>query len=176
MRERTYGTVHPGSRILCNAAADSKGRFYVFGGFGYNTLAYPVTLNDVWRIQLNSNTWIVEGGYSNGCGSFYAPYPAFLSTQTASPISCRLFNGMSLAYTPKKNISLVFTAGYFQDSSQTYLFNDVCRFFPDNHLGPKFPYQCTNNVDSIYYFGRISIRQDGTNFCNISTLTNVFQS
>lgn len=58
----------PGGRSNFSYWTDASGNFWIFGGVGYASLAYPgappspVSLGDLWMFNVGSKTWTWEGG------------------------------------------------------------------------------------------------------------------
>lgn len=50
----------PGARRMAIGAADNSGRFYLFGGNGYDSLDSLGLMNDLWRIYVSSITALQE--------------------------------------------------------------------------------------------------------------------
>ncbi len=47
---------NPGARAAPISWSDGAGNFYLFGGYGYDALT-PGYLSDLWKYNINSNTW-----------------------------------------------------------------------------------------------------------------------
>ena len=74
-----YGTLstpsatnHPGSRHAAATWVDAQGNLWLFGGEGYSNTAALCWLNDLWKydVQTNSWTWVSGSNGSNQIGSY----------------------------------------------------------------------------------------------------------
>jgi N-acetylneuraminic acid mutarotase len=60
----------PGSREYAVSWTDSKGNFWLFGGYGFDSVGMLGYLNDLWEFSISTNQWTWVGGtdlaYGNG--------------------------------------------------------------------------------------------------------------
>ena len=59
----------PGSRSGAAAWTDSKGNFWLFGGYGFDSADHLGDLNDIWEFNPTTNVWTWMGGSSTNSGS-----------------------------------------------------------------------------------------------------------
>ncbi len=52
----------PGARQRCSSWTDSNGDLWLFGGYGYNSIAFSGRLNDLWKYEVSNNTWTWVSG------------------------------------------------------------------------------------------------------------------
>jgi N-acetylneuraminic acid mutarotase len=72
----TYGTLGtpaaaniPGGRYSATAATDSRGNFWLFGGYGYGAGGACCYLSDLWEFSPSTNQWTWMSGDSGGVGA-----------------------------------------------------------------------------------------------------------
>lgn len=53
---------NPGSREIGASWTDQQGNFWIFGGFGFDWSGTYGALNDLWKFEVTSNTWIWING------------------------------------------------------------------------------------------------------------------
>jgi len=101
-----YGTVGtpaagnvPGGRCCMVNWTDNSGRFWLFGGQGYDANGGQGDLNDLWRLDLFTNQWAWMGGSSSppcgGLGCFAAGVYGTLGVPAAGNIPGGLQDAMS---------------------------------------------------------------------------------
>ncbi|HLY75471.1 MAG TPA: fibronectin type III domain-containing protein [Planctomycetota bacterium] len=60
----------PGSRQQASSWTDTKGNFWVFGGFGEDVFSTEGWLNDLWKFDGTNWTWISGGNTANSYGVY----------------------------------------------------------------------------------------------------------
>jgi hypothetical protein len=60
----------PGGREGQSGFADSKGNFWIFGGYGYDVNGHVQYLNDLWRYSAGSWTWMSGDNTGNNQGIY----------------------------------------------------------------------------------------------------------
>ncbi|HTW78720.1 MAG TPA: kelch repeat-containing protein [Terracidiphilus sp.] len=55
---------NPGARFWASSWTDSKGNFWLFGGYGYDSVANLGELNDLWEFNPSTNEWTWISGSS----------------------------------------------------------------------------------------------------------------
>jgi N-acetylneuraminic acid mutarotase len=65
-------TNNPGGRASAASWVDTSGNFWLFGGYGYDAFGDVEFLNDLWKYEVNSNSWIwISGSNSiNASGNY----------------------------------------------------------------------------------------------------------
>jgi N-acetylneuraminic acid mutarotase len=61
----------PGGREGAASWADTKGNFWLFGGYGYDSAGTLVYLNDLWEFSLSTGEWTWMGGSSTVTGTCF---------------------------------------------------------------------------------------------------------
>ncbi len=66
------GTNQPGARAYAVSWKDSSGNFWIFGGYGADSLGDYGALNDLWEYTITGGEWIWQGGSNvNGQSGTY---------------------------------------------------------------------------------------------------------
>jgi N-acetylneuraminic acid mutarotase len=67
-----YGTLgtpaatnNPGGRAQGSTWTDASGNFWLFGGYGYDSVGTPGNLNDLWEFSPATKEWVWMGGISS---------------------------------------------------------------------------------------------------------------
>jgi hypothetical protein len=60
----------PGSRSAAVSWTDSSGKFWLFGGYGYDSAGAMGALNDLWRYSAGQWTWMSGSNLSNQTGTY----------------------------------------------------------------------------------------------------------
>ena len=129
----------PGGRENAASWTDSKGNFWLFGGYGYDLNGSRVYLNDLWEFNPVSGEWAwVSGSDAADVVAGLSPYYGFNNGQPGvygalgSPASENTPGGRAdpVAWTDAKGILWLF-GGYGADSAGVmgYL-NDLWKFDP----------------------------------------------
>ncbi|MGD0832533.1 MAG: kelch repeat-containing protein, partial [Terracidiphilus sp.] len=75
----------PGTRALSVSWTDLSGNLWLFGGFGYDSLANIGTLNDLWKYSPTSGEWTYMGGSeSNSSSGSFGTQGSALSANSPS--------------------------------------------------------------------------------------------
>lgn len=111
----------PGARYLSNAWTDNEGKFWLFGGYGYDETS-PGILNDLWKFDPSTNEWTWLKGDKTG------DQPANFGTQEM-PASGNQPGAryVSVSWSDATGDLWLF-GGYGYDASQSGYLNDLWKF------------------------------------------------
>ncbi|MFP5229112.1 MAG: kelch repeat-containing protein [Acidobacteriota bacterium] len=131
----------PGGREGAASWADAPGNFWMFGGFGYDSIGTRTELNDLWEFSPSSDEWTWMGGSStidNTCfgselaGFYCAGEPSVYGTFGAPATGNRpgARQGMTSWTDNKGNLWLFGGWGYDFDTKVQYYFDELWKFDP----------------------------------------------
>jgi N-acetylneuraminic acid mutarotase len=69
-RGTTSPTSSPGARYLCTTCVDSGGTLWLFGGVGFDSTGNSAPLNDLWKFDGTSWTWVSGSNVGSAAGVY----------------------------------------------------------------------------------------------------------
>jgi N-acetylneuraminic acid mutarotase len=138
-KQGVYGTLgtpaaanSPGTRFDAVSWTDSQGKFWLFGGQGYDGASVIGRLNDLWKFDPSSNEWAWESGGSKIDFTFLGQSGVYgtLGVPAAGNIPGRRFEAMGWA---DSNGNLWLFGGQGNDIAANYVsLNDLWEFNPSS--------------------------------------------
>ena len=113
------GTNMPGSRNSHASWSDSAGNFWLFGGFGYDSIGSHSRLNDLWKFDGTNWTWVSGANTVNQAGVYSTK-----GVSASTNIPGARMNSTSWT----DNIGNLWLFGGNNSSNQTGCFNDLWKF------------------------------------------------
>lgn len=138
-----YGTLgkpdasnFPGGREKAVSWVDSKGHFWLFGGYGFTEVAGTAYfLNDLWEFRPRTHEWAWMGGSSTlNCGMECGPFGVYGTLGKPAPSNMPGAHYGSYSWTDNRG-NLWFFGGYGSEDNDygSGVLNDFWRFSPSRN-------------------------------------------